>query len=458
MFQGRSPEAAAIAYPSIPDEPDVVSLVEDMRKDYQVAIAILAIRSNIRRVEASVTVGDSDDPKAKALADQLTRLWYRTLRDLSESVEFGRAAFQKRWRNDPKTGLTVVEKLEYIPPALCGKRFSELLLDKQGRFDGVRLKGHDHQVDIPPEDAWWFGLDATITEPYGRSRYLGAAQEVRKDRKLILKLRQTFWKKYVLRGGVAHVEPTVHDAKTGEPIDNFAATAANLEALNSGGWLLLPSTRDSSGNLMNDFTTLPETLDPTPLENSLDGTDAEISRALGIHEKLISEGSAVGALNAVVSHAAMALAMVEEIVDQKVQSFNQYVVEKVEARNFPAGSRPGLKMVYASLTKGENSSLVQLVNSWLTNNTMSPLLLTGKIDVAQILSSCGIPLEPGAAKGIAEAIEKARDRQERQADARIADPHDANAEGGASGFRQIGDRPDEQGGDGGDPDKTGGDE
>ena len=43
FFQGRSPEAAAVAYPEIRDEPDVEALVLDMRKDYQAKIAIAFI-------------------------------------------------------------------------------------------------------------------------------------------------------------------------------------------------------------------------------------------------------------------------------------------------------------------------------------------------------------------------------------------------------------------------------
>ena len=452
FFQGRSPEATAVAYPEIRDEPDVEALVLDMRKDYQAKIAIAFIQSNIRKVSVCVEPGDDNDPRAKQLSDHLTELWYSALRDLTESIEYGRSAFQKRWENDPRTGLTVVKSLEYLPPKINGNVFSQLLLDKKGRFDGIRIKSSSMSVDLAPEESFWFGLDATIAEPYGRSVYLGAPQEVRKDRKLIMDLRRTLWKKSVLRGGVAHVEPTVFDSVSGQPIDNFAATARNLEILNSGGWVIFPSKRDANGHLQNDFTSPPETLDPTPIESSLDGLDAEMCRSLGLHEKLLSEGSAVGALNAVVSHAAMALAMIEGFVEQKVRAFQKYVVEPHVARNYAAGDGPNLRMNYVSLTEGENSLLVEMVKSWLTNNTFSPLVLSGKIDVTQMLRSSGIPLEPGAAAGIQKAIEEAKDRQQKQAEARTAGPESSKEPGGASGFRQSGPRPQEQGGDGGNSD------
>ena len=79
-------------------------------------------------------------------------------------------------------------------------------------------------------------------------------------------------------------------------------------------------------------------------------------------------------------------------------------------------------MNYVSLTEGENSLLVEMVKSWLTNNTFSPLVLSCKIDVTQMLRSSGIPLEPGAAAGIQKAIEEAKDRQQKQAEARTAGP------------------------------------
>ena len=361
LFPGRSVEASVVAYSDILDEPDVEALVKDMRSDYQAAMAVLAIRSHLRQVEVAVTsISDSEDPKIRPLTEHIRDLWYRTIRDLSESIEYGRAAFQKHWRNDPERGLTLIDELEYLPAAHNGRRFSHLLLNRKGRFDGIRLTGSGKERDIPPHEAYWFGLDATTLEPYGRSIYLGAPQEVRKDRKLLFKLRRTFWKKFVLRGGVAHVEPTMLDAETGEQIDNFEATARHLEALNAGGWLIFPSTRDALGNLKNNFTSLPETLDPTPLEASIEGTDAELSRALGIHEKLLTEGSAVGAMNAVISHTGMALVMIEEKLEQMVRSFEKYVCRPHEQRNWPVGKRPLLQMTYTSLIKGESSLLVKL--------------------------------------------------------------------------------------------------
>ena len=66
--------------------------------------------------------------------------------------------------------------------------------------------------------------------------------------------------------------------------------------------------------------------------------------------------------------------------------------------------------------------------------------------------SCGVPLNSGARKGIESAIEQARERQEKQAEARLASSFRDDSKAGASGLKQIGQRPQEQGGNGGNQD------
>lgn len=440
--------ARSIALPMIEDETDVSSLVDDMRTDYQAVFAVETLQSLAARIDVRVGAVTGDDD-ATVLADSLTEVWRRTARKLiGKSFEYGRAAFEKVWRNDPETGLTLVRKLEYLPPSVRGQKFTEMVLDETGRFDGVKLKGREgDEWTLPVQDAYWHGVDTTIIEPHGRSRYLGAPQSVRRKRKELDRLMDIFIKKHVLKGGVAYVEPTVYDARTGQPIDNFQIVAQHLDALMSGGWLLQPSRRDANGNLLNEINMETSTTDPAGLLEIQRYLDAQMSRSLLVHESLLTEGdTGMGSGNAVVSFVGMLLASVEDLVEQAVQTFQKYVVEKAVARNAIAAK---LQTTYVPLSNSDNSQMNQIAASVLTNNTLSPVVQSGAVDLIQILRSAGYPLTEDAAKKLQDSIDEAKDvaREMRE----MRQNPDGPAEGGASGFKQAAPRPDEQGGNGGDP-------
>lgn len=443
--------ARTVVLPDIEDETDVSSLVDDMRTDYQAVFAVETLQSLAARIDVRVGV-ISGDEQAKELAESLTELWRRSARRLiGKSFEYGRAAFEKVWRNDPESGLTLVKKLEYLPPSIRGRKFSELVLDDDGRFDGIKLNGRDGDWSLPVLDSFWHGVDTTIVEPHGRSRYLGAPQSVRRKRKELDRLMDIFLKKHVLKGGVAHVEPTVYDSRTQQPVDNFQIVSAHLDALKSGGHLLLPSTRDANGNLLNDFKMETSTTDPAGLLDLQKYLDAQMSRSLLVHESLLTEGdTGMGSGNAVVSFVGMLLASVEDLVEQGVQSFQRYVVEKAVLRN---SIEAKLHTSYVPLSNSDNSQMNQIAASVLTNNTLSPVIQSGAVDLIQILQAAGFPLAEDAREKLQDGIDEAKEvaREMREMRAKGSEDTDEDSEGGASGFRQVAPRPEEQGGNGGDP-------
>jgi len=156
----------------------------------------------------------------------------------------------------------------------------------------------------------------------------------------------------------------------------------------------------------------------------------------------------MGSGNAVVSFVGMLLASVEDLVEQAVQSFQKYVVEKAVARNAIAAK---LQTTYVPLSNSDNSQMNQIAASVLTNNTLSPVIQSGAVDLNQILKAAGFPMTEDAAKKLQDSIDDAKQvAQEMREMKQNAGP----AEGGASGFKQAAPRPEEQGGNGGDPNKS----
>ena len=56
-------------------------------------------------------------------------------------------------------------------------RETDLVLGPEGDFEGIDLVLGTSRPRIPAEKSWWLALDATLTEPHGKSQYLGAPRE-----------------------------------------------------------------------------------------------------------------------------------------------------------------------------------------------------------------------------------------------------------------------------------------
>jgi hypothetical protein len=332
-----------------PESTDAVQLATRMRLDYQVQLAELVLSANVQSVPVRIDLPEEHDDRTASLAGRLLQLFHDTLPSMLASLAEGRVAFEKVWDYDAGSDLTIIRKLEPLPAS-----HTELKLGSAGEFKGVLLRGSPPVV-LPPMKSWWLALDATASHPHGRSRFAGAPYETWKRRQKALRLRDVLLEKFALRGGIAHVPPTVETAD-GQVVDNFDATARAYTALQSGGLLLLPNSRDSRGQFDYEFTEAPATLDPKPIDASIDGMDAELLRAFGIPEKTVIEGHSVGS-HAMVSQQMLVLsAVVEGVLRQFVNSFQSYVIDKVIEQNFEPDASPTLLLVFDSVVRSARKS------------------------------------------------------------------------------------------------------
>lgn len=382
---------------SIRAEPrEVADLAERMDKDYQVQLARRVLAANIQSVQVNVTAS-GNDPRIQALADQLQGLWNCSLPSMLPAIAYGRVAFEKIFAYDQTHNLAVVKSLDPLP-----YRESALTLGTDGAYEGIDLTLAGSRVQIPADKSWWLALDATVLEPHGKSQYLGAPAETYRRREKTRKRFDTLMNRLSVRGFIAY-HPLDEEDERGQRFDPGEVLAGQLDALTSGGHLLLPNTRHP---VLNEYAykvqETTEVLETAPLLAAIADEDAEQLRAFGIPEKTVTEGDAVGSHAMVKQQTLVLYAVVDGLLAQFTNSFQKYVVDKVVELNFDPEELPRITVRFVRLAERPDSVLAQVVTSILGSARLNPLVESGAIDLVQLLESAGIPLASNVRQRLAQ--------------------------------------------------------
>ena len=399
---------AALAGAAKPEKTrEVGHQIREMREDYQVQFAKLILSANLRAVPVTVSV-EGGDRRAEALAEHLQDLWNETASSMYEAIDYGRVAYEKVYGHDLEHGLTVFASLDPLPYEL-----TQLQLDKEtGGFDGIKLRVKDKTVDLTPEQSWWLALDATAMEPHGKSRFSGAPYRVFKDRREAAKCRSVFLQKFALGWIKGHVRRSYEDPETGETVDAMQEILNAIDDMRSGGALLFGNERTkkadgSDGDYVEDVEAFPVNDKSDPIDTAIDSMDAHQLRAMGIPEKTVIEGEAVGSYAMVTQQMRVLFAVVDDILGQMVQSFQRYVVDKAVALNW-SENLPRISVSYPPLTERPDSLIVEIVRAMLTSSQLSPLVTENAVDVRQMLEDSGIPVTAELDALLADPTRRAR--------------------------------------------------
>lgn len=401
-----SVSAPALASLVRPEPRDVGALASEMERDYQVQLAVLVLKANIQSVPVTVTT-DSDAPRAQTLAQQLQSLWHAHLVQMLDCIGRGRVAFEKCWAYSEAANVNFIEKLDPLP-----FEQSEMQLDERGRYRGIRLKvRQDEPIELDAEKTWWLALDPTPLEPHGRSRYLGAPQEVWRDRRETRKRLGMFINRFVVRGGVAYAPETETD-EYGRVHDAMQITQELIENLYAGGSVVFPNVwvngPGGTSHRAYEFTESPTTLDPTPLLGVLDAGDTAQLRAFGIPEKTLTEGDSVGSFAMVKQQTLALYAVIEGILSQCVGSFQRYVIDKSIDVNWLPDEHVRIVAAFPKLTERPDGIVSQAVQGLLTAGSTNELVASGAVDLPSLFAQAGIALTPAAQEKLAAFVGDAR--------------------------------------------------
>lgn len=370
-----------------PEAKDIAELVPKMRDDEQVSFAEFTLKACIKRIDVFITT-ESQDARAIALADKLQALWTKSLDDFLEFIAYGRSAFEKINDYDGESNLRFPCKLDHLPFSLSSMELAD------GQFAGITVGKGDNKITLTPSESLWVALDTDALNPHGRSRFLGAPYRVWQRRQKVVGnggLEDKFLSRFALRGGVAHVEPTVTDEKTGQQIDNLAATAEAYQMLLSGGLVIFPNTQTDEGDWANDITESASAMDPTPLTNTIENLDIRMLRAFGIPEKTVIDNGA-GSWDLVSLQMLILWAVCEGLLQQMVDAYQAGVIDPAVSENFIAASGVEIKATFTKPSQQPDSVLAEIAKMLMTSGQLSPIVLSGGIDVRKILESTGIPV------------------------------------------------------------------
>jgi len=400
-------------------------IVETMDLDYQVTLAFRVLSSNCNQVEVSFNIEDfdgiteEDRERLKVLSGKMSSLFESSRKSMMEFIKYGRVAYEKVWDYDQKSSLSFVKKLEPLPYKQTkmliwkkGESFNgEEIPDSMiGTFKGIELKSGGDVVEFMPPKAWWLALNPTALEPHGRSMYASAPYQVWKDRDKARKLRSTYLRRFSLGGATIYGPPTVIDEETNEVINAHEIVATEYHKLQDGGAMIFDNARDDSGNYEWEFNDQGiQQKSETPLTSILSMMDSEQLLAFGIPPKTVIEGDSVGSFALVSQQMLILYSVVEDIIDDQIGSFQKYIVNKQVERNvrIPNGEQ-AIVATYERLTDRPDDLAVELVKSWLLSSQLSPILLSGAVDIAAIMERVGISLSDDAENKIKLMIEKAK--------------------------------------------------
>ena len=391
----------------------IVRLVDSIEQDYQFKLGYLVIESLVKSAPISIEIETldpgRDQSRAEVLVDNLEAVWSQALPSAIRAFAYGRAAFEKTYRFDRANGVYLVADLDYLPP-----EYTELVLDGDGCFAGVKLAVGKESTLLEPSRAWWFALDPTATEPHGRSRYLGAPFDVWKERRQLEEQERIWYSKFAIGHGVARaperVEPLPpYQASGNKTLDDGSGTNDPMEVLRhelasieSGGILILSSRTYPDGTPLYDYKESEGQRDSSPLEQRRQMLDVAALRSLGIPERAITQDDRSGSRAMAQVHLEVLYRTCEGILDQLIASYQQYVIRKAVEINWPENRRPSFRMRYrpigdASTTTNEDANAA-LARKLVSDQRLPDLSQSNVVDIGRLLTGAGIPQPVGGIK------------------------------------------------------------
>jgi len=171
----QSPAAGAIAAagpstpPSLSSRGPDVALYRQMSAHPTIALAISIVKSPIvangyivQKIDESIP-----DEWRQTVARQMGPLIRPLKRDALRALEFGWTGFEKVWQE--QSGQLSLSRLK---PLLPDARFTEILIDANGSFAGLRAAGPDGaSIDLPPAKSFHFSCDGEAGNLLGKSRH-----------------------------------------------------------------------------------------------------------------------------------------------------------------------------------------------------------------------------------------------------------------------------------------------
>ncbi|CAB4177830.1 hypothetical protein UFOVP1004_22 [uncultured Caudovirales phage] len=380
-------------------EKGLSKLIDDMRCDPQVGLVEQVFRSNCTAAKVSIVPRDKDNAKLTFLAGVLQDLFDRSLAFGLEAVAYGHQSHEIAWRsgNGTQYPSQVVPLPHDVATPVC----------KDGKPVRVELAGEDDEkLTLDRHYFWVATVDASAIRPLGRSQLAGGAVEsVWRERREVVKQRSKFARKFIVGTAIIHAPETIA-TEDGQIVDFHERVAQACRDADAGDTLILSNERVIGANgtdgdyKVNAVREGGDCRDASPLISLIDSLDSELLLAAGIPPKTVLEGDAVGSFAMVTQQMMLLMTRVEGILRSICDTFDRDVIQSVSLVN--TGFANSFSLDFSPLTQRPDDFANEIVKTCITSPQLSPLILSGAVDLPAMLRAAGIPISEDAAERFAK--------------------------------------------------------
>jgi len=370
IMGARSTATMPITLPSgLVYNPTNISLntFSKMREDYQISACLNVYNYTIQKLDWYI---DGDDKKIKDHIEySIDKIWSRLIRSTSKAFWSGYSPNVKVFTEDPESGLIIYDKPRDLDPLTCTVREND-----NGGFDGfIQYIGQTREQVIPADLAFWYAHQMENGNLYGRSALISAYKPW-----YFSELLHLWANRYYERFG----EPVVIGRAPDEDVEDKNGTPKHamdlmqtiVESLKSHSAVTIPSDVEEMARGTNlfkyDISYLESQMRGVDFETYLKRLDMEKARAIFVPDLLLGTGN-VGSYELGKEHKETFLTGLMGVVDDIMDYINLYLIPPLVDINFgPTKKYPKIK--YTPMSKINEDSLVQVVQSMINGGLMTP--------------------------------------------------------------------------------------
>lgn len=378
-------------------------LVEEMRRDPQVGLVEQVFRSNATSAKVSIVPRDKSNAKLVFLAGILQDLFDRSLSSGLDAIAYGHQAHEIAWKagNGCQYPSQLVPLPQDVATPIC----------EDGLPVRVKLSAEDEKEDLCLERGyfWLSAVEASALCPLGKSQFQGAVEDVWKERRQLVGNRVKFGRKSAVGTSLIRAPETVAN-EDGTLVDFHSRVADAVRAADAGDALILSNERTIGANGADGDYKISierqggECNDASPLISLIDSVDAELLLAAGIPPKTVIEGDAVGSFALVTQQMQLLLTRVEGLLRPICDTFYRDVVQIVSLVN--TGDANSFSLDFSPLSQRPDDMANEIVKTVITSPQLSPLILSGAVDLPAMLRAAGIPISEDAAERFAKLAQQ----------------------------------------------------
>lgn len=372
---------------------DMTEMVTEMRKDPTVQLAERVIRSNAKAACVSFTPR-VDTPQIRALCTILEQLWVRNLAHALEAYAYGWQAFEIGW--GVARGVQFPKELVPLPHSVVPVDKIEI---DGGKVCSITLKSdQDEGLKLTRPYFWVSTVDKTALRPLGTSQFVGAVKDAWEEHKELRDRRREFARRHILGNNIVRAPKweTRNDRGAEITVDVHEEIGQAMSMAKAGDFIILPNDRvfkpdgsegDFKISIERDGG---ECKDASPLIALIGSVSDEVLLANGIPPKTLVEGDGVGSFALVTQQMKILMNRIESIFAPVHESYTEFVVEPACELN--TGTKNAIESTFTPIAERPDDLGREIVKVWMTSPQLSPLVMSGAVDVAAMLRAQGIPV------------------------------------------------------------------